>query len=220
MTALFIQAFITIFLAEMGDKSQLLALAFATKYKLRQVLFGLFIGILVNHAIAVVIGHFVHQAVEDLTLVKIFAAFAFILFGLMSLKQGHSDEEAAPQKVFFSPVWTVALAFFVGELGDKTQLATLALATTTEYPFVLLCATVSAMMTVGMIGIIIGAMAGKKMPEKFLKILSGAIFIFFGVLMLAQNMPKTQLDTVVMGILSLACAGFGAYLWLKKPKKV
>ncbi|WP_459128841.1 TMEM165/GDT1 family protein [Guggenheimella bovis] len=179
----FLQAFVMIFVAEMGDKSQLLAMAFATKYPLKKVILGLFLGIFCNHALAVLLGRALTKVIP-LDILQGLAGVLFILFALWSL-QGEGDEEEEEAKSSKHGVTiTVALAFFLGELGDKTQLAAITLAAQTSYPILILSATVSAMMLTGLFGIFIGKKLGDKVPETLMNIIAGFIFYVFGVLKL------------------------------------
>ena len=124
MTA-FITAFFLVVLAEMGDKTQLLAMAFATKYKWKTVMAGVFVATVINHFMAVVVGSYLNNIIPMLY-IQIVASISFILFGLWTIRGDKLDGEDKEQNR--SPFWTVAIAFFLAEMGDKTQLATIALA--------------------------------------------------------------------------------------------
>jgi putative Ca2+/H+ antiporter (TMEM165/GDT1 family) len=115
-----------IVLAEMGDKTQLLAMAFASRYKWQTVMWGVFAATLVNHLLAVVAGNYLTRLMP-LCYIQIAAAASFILFGLWTLRGDTLEGE--DKRFNYSPFWTVAVAFFFAEMGDKTQLATVALAT-------------------------------------------------------------------------------------------
>lgn len=176
----FLQALTLISMAEMGDKTQLLAMAFATKYPVKKVLFGVFLGSLVNHGIAVVLGTYLGEFIplESLGLI---AAVAFIIFGIWSLKPEEAEEEeGTPGLKNFGPVLTVALAFFLGEMGDKTQLAVITLSTGGSYPLGILAGTVSGMIITSAIGVLVGMKLGKNIPEAALKIGSAGVFMAFG----------------------------------------
>ncbi|MDK2810455.1 MAG: Ca2+/H+ antiporter, family [Petroclostridium sp.] len=183
-----IKAFFFIFMAEMGDKTQILAMAFATKYKVQKVLLGVLIGSFLNHGVAVLLGVYM-SSIIPINAVRFIAACAFILFGLWTLKaEDDEGEESAQEK--FGPVVTVALAFFIGELGDKTQLAAITLSTTAQYPLFILGGTVLGMVVTSSVGIFVGSKLGKRIPELTMKLISGGIFIFFGILGLFETTPK------------------------------
>lgn len=175
----FIRAFALIFVAEMGDKSQIIAMTFATQYKLKDVLLGVTIGVVSNHALAILLGSFISKVVPA-SYIQIIAGILFIIFGFNSLSI--DQEEDVEDKKEFSPILTVAIAFFIGELGDKTQLATMALAAQSINPIVVLIGTSSAMIATSLLGILIGSKLGKKIPEVSVKIVSSVVFLVFGVL--------------------------------------
>ena len=120
-----LSSFGVVFLAEMGDKTQLLVMAFAAKYHWRPVLGGMFLGILAVHSLAVAAGNVVGSYLSP-ELMQGVAGAAFLLFGFWTLRAEDEDEEAHDS--VHSPLWTVAAAFFVGEMGDKTQFAAMTMA--------------------------------------------------------------------------------------------
>lgn len=190
-----IKAFLFIFMAEMGDKTQILAMTFATQYSVRKVLTGVFIGSFLNHGLAVLLGIYL-SSVININAIQLIAAVAFIGFGLWTLKKDEDDEEKEGRKRAFGPVLTVAMAFFIGELGDKTQLTAVTLATDASYPFFILMGTVLGMIVTSAIGIFVGSKLGKRIPEHAIKFGAAAIFLFFGILKLFQNAPENLLTPV------------------------
>jgi len=203
-------AFGMIFFAEMGDKSQMLAMTFASKYKLKYVFFGMFFGILLNHILAIFLGQVIGELLP-LGYVSIGAGVLFLLFGFYSLRLDKEEEETVLSK--YAPIITVALAFFLGELGDKTQLATFTLASDALYPVFVLIGTVSGMMAVGMLGIYVGMKMGSKIPEELMKLVSALVFVVFGSVKLIGSMPTTLvtfpyifLYSLLMGVLFFASA--------------
>lgn len=183
MTKEFITAFFFVFLAEMGDKTQLLAMVFATKYKIKEVLFGIFIGSFLNHFLAILIGLFLSNFI-DLQVLGIIAGFAFLGFGIWSLQV---SDDITKTKSKYGPVVTVSLAFFLGELGDKTQLTAITLATEANYPAFILLGTVSAMVMAGVLGIYIGIKLGSRVPDFYIKTLTSLLFITFGLVKVLSN---------------------------------
>ncbi len=175
-----ISSFLLIFIAEMGDKTQLLALAFSTKYKVKQVLIGVCLGVFLNHGLAIMFASFI-SAYISLEIIKTTASCMFIIFGLWSLKLEFEDEDSESLNSLKTPILTVASAFFIGELGDKTQLTAMALGASSQAPFMVLIGTTSGMIIVSLIGIIVGKVLGKKIPEVTMKILASIIFIGFGL---------------------------------------
>ena len=183
-------------LAEMGDKTQLLAMAFASRYKWQTVMWGVFAATLVNHLLAVVAGNYLTRLIP-LSYIQIAAAASFILFGLWTLRGDTLEGE--DKRFNYSPFWTVAVAFFFAEMGDKTQLATVALATQYESIIAIWLGTTSGMLVADAIGIIVGIVLGKRIPERFIKWFSAIIFIAFGVIGLYQTLPKYLLTFPIVG---------------------
>jgi Ca2+/H+ antiporter, TMEM165/GDT1 family len=173
-------------LAEMGDKTQLLAMAFASRYKWQTVMWGVFVATLVNHLLAVVAGNYLTRLIP-LSYIQIAAAASFILFGLWTLRGDTLEGE--DKRFNYSPFWTVAVAFFFAEMGDKTQLATVALATHYQSIVGVWLGTTSGMLVADAIGIIVGIVLGKRIPERFIKWFAAIIFIGFGVVGLYQTLP-------------------------------
>ncbi|GKX31599.1 hypothetical protein SH1V18_40790 [Vallitalea longa] len=208
MFADFIKAFGLIFIAEMGDKTQILAMAFATRYKVKSVLMGIFFGALLNHGLAVLLGSYLCRFIPVETL-QMIAGFAFVGFALWTLKIEEDDEEEEKKRMSFGPVLTVAMAFFIGELGDKTQLTAITLSAEASYPLLILMGSVSAMIVTGGLGIFVGRKLGNRIPEFAIKLLAASIFMIFGVTKLFATVPSEYLNPVyviifflVVGIIS------------------
>ena len=188
-------------LAEMGDKTQLLAMAFASRYKWQTVMWGVFVATLVNHLLAVVAGNYLTRLIP-LSYIQIAAAASFILFGLWTLRGDTLEGE--DKRFNYSPFWTVAVAFFFAEMGDKTQLATVALATQYQSIVGVWLGTTSGMLVADAIGIIVGIVLGKRIPERFIKWFAAIIFIGFGVVGLYQTLPMYLLTfPIIAGFLGL-----------------
>jgi len=206
-------------LAEMGDKTQLLAMAFASRYRWQTVMWGVFAATLVNHFLAVVAGNYLTRLVP-LNYIQIAAAASFILFGLWTLRGDTLEGE--DKRFHYSPFWTVAVAFFFAEMGDKTQLATVALATKYQSIVSIWLGTTSGMLVADAIGIIVGIVLGKRIPERFIKWFAAVIFIVFGVIGLYQTLPGYLLTVpVIAGFLGLlALLVFLVVRLTGTPKKI
>ncbi|XMB85701.1 TMEM165/GDT1 family protein [Mycoplasmatota bacterium WC44] len=191
MVVEFLRAVTLIFFAEMGDKTQILAMAFATKYNVKKVLLGIVIGSFLNHGLAVLLGSYLSEVIPVDT-IQIIAGFSFVAFALWTLKNDE-EEDKESSNVKYGPIVTVALAFFIGELGDKTQLAAITLAADANFPVFILIGTVTGMVITGGIGIFIGRKLGNKIPEFTIKIVSASVFMFFGVMKLATSLPNEYL---------------------------
>jgi Ca2+/H+ antiporter, TMEM165/GDT1 family len=201
----FITATILITLAELGDKTQLLALVLATRYKAWQVMVGIFAATLFIHFFSTLVGGAVGTFIPQVVLSWV-AGLLFVGFGIWTLRGDSVDEDEQPKPSRFGPIMTVAIAFFVAELGDKTQIMTMTIAADPGAAMRSLGSFGSALVpaglepptgaaafwgvwlgsTVGMliadgIAILIGAVLGKKLPERLITRISGVVFILFGV---------------------------------------
>lgn len=188
MVIAFLGSVAMVVLAEMGDKTQLLAMAFATRFPAGAVLWGVLIATIFNHALAVALGTYLGTSF-NMEMVKAIAAGSFILFGLWTIRGDRLGDEHK-RKLTIGPVVTVAVAFFFAEMGDKTQLATVALAAKYEAPLPILMGTTTGMLIADAIGIYVGVVAGKKIPEKMVKWVSAMIFIVFGFIGLYTFVPE------------------------------
>jgi putative Ca2+/H+ antiporter (TMEM165/GDT1 family) len=132
--------------------------------------------------------------------VKIAAAASFIIFGLWTIRGDKLQDE--DKKYKFSPFWTVTIAFFIAEMGDKTQLATIALAVEYNIIIPVWIGTTLGMLISNAIGIIFGNVMGKRIPENAIKWAAALIFIGFGIWGLYDALPKYIWSPVVV----TACA--------------
>jgi len=201
MLAEYIKALALIFVAEMGDKTQILAMLFSMKYKVSKVLIGVFIGALLNHGIAVAFGKYIGGFIPTYIL-QMIAGVAFIGFALWTVLEKEDDEETSIEGssknsgLKKSAIITVALAFFVGELGDKTQLTAITLSVDSVYPLFILMGTVSGMVLTSGLGIFVGSKLGSKLSDDFLKIISVSVFTIFGAIKLATATPEKWVNGI------------------------
>lgn len=208
--ASFIKALLLVVVAEMGDKTQLLAMAMASKYKVKHVMMGVLIATVLNHALAVAVGSYLGNVIP-MNIVKIVAAVSFLAFGLWTIRGDKLDDEEE-KKVKFGPIVTVAIAFFMAEMGDKTQLMTVSIAAENSSPILILLGTTAGMLVADGIGVVGGAWMCKHIPEIYIKWVAGIIFMFFGTVTLYNGLPATFLSPVYM-ILFLAVMGALIYIF-------
>lgn len=208
--ASFIKALLLVVVAEMGDKTQLLAMAMASKYKAKQVLIGVLIATILNHALAVAIGSYL-SSIIPMNMVKIAAAVSFLAFGLWTIR-GDKLEDEENKRVKFGPIVTVAIAFFIAEMGDKTQLMTITIAAENQHPLLILMGTTVGMLVADGIGILGGAWMCRHIPEVYIKWIAGIIFMFFGTLTLYNAVSAAFLRPMYI-VLYLALMGVLIYLF-------
>lgn len=179
-----VSSFILVFSSEMGDKSQLMAMAFSTFIKARTVLISIFIAALLNNGIAVLFGSYLTEYIP-IKFIKILAALSFLIFGILTLKNGHEGHDKI-RKTKYGPIFTIISTYFISEFGDKTQLAAIALTATYRNPLYVLIGTTSGIFIADVIGILFGVYLGKKIPTKVLHYVSAFIFILFGFITLYE----------------------------------
>jgi putative Ca2+/H+ antiporter (TMEM165/GDT1 family) len=176
-----------IFVAELGDKSQLMALAFASRYRPMPVVLGITIATLIVHAGSVLLGSAVALALPT-DLIAIVAGIAFLFFAVWTLRGDELGEgdEARARRSASSVVVAVGVAFFLAELGDKTMLATITLATTEEAIGTWLGST-AGMVVADAIAIGLGAWLGARLPDRPIRIGAALAFAVFGLLLIGEG---------------------------------
>ena len=176
----FLQSLLLIALAEMGDKTQLVALAFATRFSARVVLAGVFVATLVVHLFSVAIGEALGVMLPTFWL-TLAAGAAFIGFGLWTLRGDTLDDSPPSAARRFGPFLTVAIAFFLAELGDKTMLATVTLASQLRDAVPVWIGSTLGMVVADGIAVVIGLVIGKRLPTRAIKYGSAGVFIVSGL---------------------------------------
>jgi putative Ca2+/H+ antiporter (TMEM165/GDT1 family) len=182
----FLLSFGVVFLAELGDKSQLMALAFASRYRALTVLVAVTLATFLVHAGSVLLGAAFAVAIPT-HLIQIVAGLAFLGFAVWTLRGdtlGEDDELRAARTGRWAIV-TIGVAFFLAELGDKTMLATITLATTEE-PWGTWLGSTGGMVAADAIAIVVGSVLGTRLPERAIKLFASAAFVVFGAILLAQ----------------------------------
>jgi putative Ca2+/H+ antiporter (TMEM165/GDT1 family) len=185
-TAALAVSFGVIFIAELGDKSQLMAMAFAARYRSWLVLTGITAATAVVHAVSVGVGYFLGAALP-MTWISLIGGLAFLGFGLWTL---HGDklsdaERSRAERTTRSAVLAVSAAFFLAELGDKTMLATITLATRYGWFGTWLGSTIG-MVAADALAIVVGRLLHKHLPDRAIKYGAAVLFFAFGAWLLVQ----------------------------------
>ena len=185
--AIFAQTFGIIALAEFGDKTQIAALSFATKYRHSLVFAAMVAGFAVVDGMAVIAGEVVFNYVP-LKIVKIVAGALFLGLGIWTLvsKEDDDEEEGRIKKNHAGAFATVFASAALMELGDKTQFTALALSAESGQMLMVFLGTVGAMALMTALGIVAGKYIAKHAPKKWIKIGSGALFVVFGAIFLLR----------------------------------
>lgn len=174
-----INSFLLVFASEMGDKTQLLALLLASRYKKPwTILLGVLIATVLNHALATWAGAWVSTLVTHQTLIYILSGIFFV-FGLWILIP--DKEEEFKERGHFGALVTTVIAFFIAEMGDKTQLATIALGARYQDVVMVTIGTTIGMMGSNSLAIFLGEKLLRKVPMKWVRLFSCILFIAFGI---------------------------------------
>ncbi len=180
----FLLAFVMIMVTELGDKTQLMTISLASRYSRRTVFLGAMLGMGLVAVIGVAIGLLLGAAF-DVFWVKIIAAVIFIVFGVWTLIKREEAEETKDipdQRVLAQSFFL----FFLAELGDKTQIAVIALTATYSESFggpaAILIGALLGFSIIIAIGVLIGREIGKRVDPKWIVLVSGILFIVIGVI--------------------------------------
>lgn len=178
-------AFGVVFVAELGDKTQLLALNFGSRYSLRLVAVGLAVGYGLANLFAAVVGGVLGAALPERP-VELAGGAVFLVFAVLAVRSEPLPEgsPAGASRAVRSVVASVAVAIAVAEMGDKTQIATAALAAQSDPVAVWFGSTAGAAAS-GMVGAVAGNLIGDRIPERTVQWLSAALFAGFGIAMIA-----------------------------------
>lgn len=184
--------FLTVFIAEMGDKTQLLMVAMAKKYRIRDIVIGVGLSIIVLNLVAVALGSLIGDLLPTM-MINLAAGLAFFYFATSALLTD-SEEETVRSGGRFGAIASTFGIFFLGELGDKTQLTALALSaeqSAGKFSFpnalmVFLGATL-ALYAADAIGLVVGYFLGKSIPNWVFGWLSYVLFAAFGVMKLLDG---------------------------------
>lgn len=178
-----------IFVAELGDKSQLMAMTFAARYRARDVIIGITAATALVHLASVGIGALIGDAFADYQgTISIVAGVAFLLFALWTLRGDELTEDEADKarNATGAAILAVGVAFFLAELGDKTMLATITLATQEGWFGTWLGSTLG-MVAADALAIGVGAVLGRRLPEKVIAYGAAALFALFGILLIVDG---------------------------------
>lgn len=176
-------AFGIVAVAELGDKSQLVAMTYALRHRWWVILSGVGLAALIVHGISVAVGHFLGVTLPDRP-IAFAAAVAFFIFAAWTWRGGRLDGGVpgpAPEHRFV--LLAVISSVVLAELGDKTMLATVAVSRDHNWAGVWIGATVGMVVADGL-AIAVGALLHRRLPERFLHGLASLLFLVFGLWLL------------------------------------
>ncbi len=174
-----INSFLLVFVSEMGDKTQLLALVLAARFKKPlPIMMGILVATILNHALASYVGSFITNYISSEVLKWILAA-TFVGFGLWMLIP--DKDEGFEDKHRWGPFLTTTVAFFFAEMGDKTQLATVALGAKFAAPFLVTVGTTVGMLGADGLAVFLGNKFTDRVPMQLVNRIASGLFILFGL---------------------------------------
>lgn len=184
-------AFSLVFISELGDKTQLLVLSFSSKMKSFTILLGVALGSFFSHGIAILFGSalgtfdnvWLHTVLEVITYIS------FLFFGIITLMNKEDTSSTKKSGILnkisnlaISYVFIIAFSIAIGELGDKTFLASLGLGIQfPNFKFFLILGAILGMVTSDAIAILFGKFLSSKISSNCMNVLSGIIFLLFGI---------------------------------------
>lgn len=196
----FVISFSLIFLSELGDKTQLLVLSFSSKLKTYLILLGVALGSFLSHGVAILFGSFLGNVTNPIIhmVIHFMTYLSFIFFGVLTLKDCKKEESAdnhSAKKGFlnklslfnFGYILMIASSIAIGELGDKTFLASIGLGI--GYPnfkLFLILGAILGMVASDFLAILFGKLLNSKFSSSSISLLSGILFLIFGIWGLIQ----------------------------------
>lgn len=177
-----------VFIAELGDKSQLMTMAYALRHRWWVVLSGVGIAAFLVHGLSVSIGHFLGLSLPARP-IAFAAAIAFLLFSAWTWhdsREKDAGDDAGPIAEPRFVIFAVVSSFVLAELGDKTMLATITLASDYDWLGVWIGATVGMVLADGL-AIAAGVLMHRRLPERFLHRLASVLFLLFGLWLLFDD---------------------------------
>lgn len=204
-----------VFLAELGDKTQLVALCLASRFAVRTVLSGILVATLAVHLLSVALGGGLGRLIPD-DWINLGAGLAFIGFGFWSLRGDTLSEDECGAMQGSSPFWLVTTTFFLAELGDKTMLATVTMATQYAAVGVWIGSSLGMVVSDGL-AIAVGQLLGRRLPERAVKVGAAVMFFAFGAYSAALG--AVSLPPYSWAIAALVVAAFAGLFRLSKRRR-
>lgn len=173
----------TVALAEIGDKTQLLSLALAARYqKPLPIILGILVATIANHALAGAIGGWI-QSIAGGDVLRYAVGAGFVALGAWMLIPDRPSARTFGASM--GPFVATVISFFIAEMGDKTQLATVALAGHSEHLYLVVIGTTLGLMIANVPVVFVGKFAGTYLPLGLIRGAAAAVFILVGGLILA-----------------------------------
>ena len=207
-----------VFLAELGDRSQLITMTYALRYRWWVVLSGVAIAAFTVHGVSVTVGHFLGATLPARPM-AFASATAFLVFAAWAWREGAAkDETVSTTGEPRFALLTVVSSFVLAEMSDKTTLATLALASDHDWTGVWIGTTLGMVLADGL-AIGVGILLHQRLPEQLLHILAGLLFLMFGLWLLFDSALGLRSVAIVVAVaVALAAATVAAAQTLRRRR--
>jgi putative Ca2+/H+ antiporter (TMEM165/GDT1 family) len=181
-------AFVLIFLSEMGDKTQLLAVSMASRYNHKTIFLAVSSAVIVATAIGVTLGLVIFSFIPILW-IRVAASILFIIFGIWTLIEREEEEEEEGEIKSNQNIFSKAFSLtFVVEMGDKTQLTAIALTASYGAPVEVFIGAALGFVFVTAIGVWLGKWLGDRLEQRVLTLFGGVLFIAIGIFILIESL--------------------------------
>lgn len=175
-------------LAEIGDKTQLLAIVLATRFKKPvPIVLGILVATLANHFLAALLGATAAAFLDGMWF-RLGIAAGFVAMGLWTLVPDTFDDDDAPKPSRFGPFLTTLVVFFIVEMGDKTQIATIALGARFNDALAVTAGTTLGMMIANVPAVFLGQALIKRVPLDVVRMVAAALLVATGVWLALQTL--------------------------------
>ncbi|HEX3675429.1 MAG TPA: TMEM165/GDT1 family protein [Rhizomicrobium sp.] len=182
----FLVSALVVALAEMGDRTQLLTIMLASRYRQPlAIIAGVFVATLLNHALAALAGYYIASVLNAFWFRYLIGASFIVMAAWILVPDKESKESEAPRR--WGVMVATAIAFFIVEMGDKTQLATAALAARYHDVILVAAGTTTGMMIANIPAAFFGHAITRVVPLAWLRYVSAAIYVVLGLLSLAET---------------------------------
>lgn len=205
-----------VFVAELGDRSQLITMTYALRYRWWVVLSGVALAAFTVHGVSVTIGHFLGTALPPRPL-AFASAIAFLAFAVWAWREGTDETVSAAREPRFAFL-TVVSSFALAEMSDKTALATVTLASHHDWIGVWIGSTLGMVLADGL-AIAVGRLLHQRLPEKLLHIAAGLLFATFGLWMLFDSALGWRWMAVAATLTLVVAAGVAAVAQTLRRRK-
>ncbi|MGO3325027.1 TMEM165/GDT1 family protein [Gordonia sp. (in: high G+C Gram-positive bacteria)] len=212
-------SFAVIFVAELGDKSQLMAMTFALRYRWWIVLTAILTATTLVHAASVFFGHFLGLSIPT-ELLSIAGGLSMLVFGFWTLRGDELDDDEAARagRVGRSVFFAVMSSFLLAELGDKTMLATITLAADNDWLGVWIGSTIG-MVAADALAIVVGRLLGRHLPERSIALGAAVGFFVFATWLVVDGLTGASAVVIASTVAATVVIVVGGIWWIVATRR-